>query len=413
MSLNSISRSTTLLACTPERTGDMFSRRRSMTSQPTSATGRRPRAYILEPLEERVLLSADPLGLALFCGADGAREHDDLHTPALVEEEILPSVEASCDCNADAADSEADLERVDPFRSDSSIRVLFYEGERNEDAEVAASDPNESFERQELPTEDSPRLGSTDFLGEHRARGPPPSATSSTLSSAPDEVSPRESSDGNSAAPLPAEIPGDSLARAPPPSDTSFHLTPARALVAEAGLIVGSSQSLGGTGTVAGSLIVHGILSPGNSPGTIHITGDLNLPGFVNDEDSNDSQLWIEIAGATPGTQHDQVIVEGAVTLGGSLRIEFIDGFIPRPGERFEILTYASVSGAFSQVEVVGLSDLMDVDVLVGAGSLMLETFFVSTPVGSILSAPKTIWSAMGGPSAFSTTRPSWLAAPS
>ncbi|MGM9516181.1 putative Ig domain-containing protein, partial [Roseateles sp. DB2] len=71
-----------------------------------------------------------------------------------------------------------------------------------------------------------------------------------------------------------------------------------------------SGTTLGGSGTITGNVAVNSgaTLAPGaNAIGTLTIQGDLALSGTLN----------AELAGTTPGTQYDQVVVNGAVDLGG------------------------------------------------------------------------------------------------
>ncbi|MBB2483636.1 DUF4347 domain-containing protein [Mitsuaria sp. WAJ17] len=71
-----------------------------------------------------------------------------------------------------------------------------------------------------------------------------------------------------------------------------------------------SGTTLGGSGTITGNVTVNSgaTLAPGaNAVGTLTIQGALALSGTLN----------AELAGTTPGTQYDQVVVNGAVDLGG------------------------------------------------------------------------------------------------
>ena len=71
-----------------------------------------------------------------------------------------------------------------------------------------------------------------------------------------------------------------------------------------------SGSTLGGSGTITGNVLVNSgaTLAPGaNAVGTLTIQGDLALSGTLN----------AELAGTTPGTQYDQVVVNGTVDLGG------------------------------------------------------------------------------------------------
>ena len=101
--------------------------------------------------------------------------------------------------------------------------------------------------------------------------------------------------------------------------------------------------TLNGTGTVNGSVFNSGIVSPGNSPGLLTITGNLDLlaTGLLN----------IELSGSIPVTGYDRVAVGGSATLGGTLGIAQLNGFLPAFGDGFQFLTAnGGVNGAFSQV---------------------------------------------------------------
>ncbi|HEY1189332.1 MAG TPA: FG-GAP-like repeat-containing protein, partial [Gemmata sp.] len=85
----------------------------------------------------------------------------------------------------------------------------------------------------------------------------------------------------------------------------------------------------------------HGDLSPGNSPGRLSI-GALTL--------GPTDTLTIELNGPDQGTQYDQVVTRGAVTLAGT-RLNLRVGFVPAPGAQFAVLKNGSgvpVTGAFA-----------------------------------------------------------------
>lgn len=86
-------------------------------------------------------------------------------------------------------------------------------------------------------------------------------------------------------------------------------------------IVVNKNGSLTGTGTISVPHInAGGIISPGLSPGTLVIDGDLDLlPG---------GKLVMEYAGLNPG-EFDVLHVTGEATLGGQLEVHFRDGFSP------------------------------------------------------------------------------------
>ncbi len=85
-----------------------------------------------------------------------------------------------------------------------------------------------------------------------------------------------------------------------------------------------------------------GIIAPGNSPGLLQINGD-----FVNS-----SQINIEIGGTTVETEYDQLTVVGAATLGGTLNVSLVGGFIPAVANSFTIVDAVSSTGVFSTVNL-------------------------------------------------------------
>ncbi len=85
-----------------------------------------------------------------------------------------------------------------------------------------------------------------------------------------------------------------------------------------------------------------GSVDPGASPGILTVTGDY--------PQTSSGALNIEIGGTTVGTDYDQLIISGSgtATLAGDLNVSLINGFVPALGNTFQILTYASQSGAFT-----------------------------------------------------------------
>ncbi len=72
-----------------------------------------------------------------------------------------------------------------------------------------------------------------------------------------------------------------------------------------------------------------GILSPGASPGVFYVDGDFDeLAG---------GHVAIEIAGLAAGSEFDQLVVAGVLTLAGDIDVTLLDGFVPQAGDRFDI----------------------------------------------------------------------------
>jgi outer membrane autotransporter protein len=114
--------------------------------------------------------------------------------------------------------------------------------------------------------------------------------------------------------------------------------------------------------TVTGDLINAAKLSPGNSPGTIRIDGSF--------QQTKSGTLNIEIA--SPAL-FDTLLVNGKAKLAGKLDVSLLDGFLPKPGEKFTILTARSVSGKFGSIDAPTW-DFLTLRPFYGKGSVTLET---------------------------------------
>ena len=113
--------------------------------------------------------------------------------------------------------------------------------------------------------------------------------------------------------------------------------------IASANTLINPGGLLTGTGFTSGNVSNHGMLSPGDSPGTFTIGGDYTQ--FV------DGTLQIEVAGRNAG-EFDLLAVGGAANLSGRLQIVRLNNFVFQRGDRFAILTAGGgVNGVFSPVE--------------------------------------------------------------
>ena len=103
-----------------------------------------------------------------------------------------------------------------------------------------------------------------------------------------------------------------------------------------------------GTGIVmlpSANLTMAGDVSPGLSPGILSIEGGF---GYTME---TDAVLDIEIGGTTLGTEYDQVVVNGTVTLGGTLRVNLLPSYVPSIGDTFVFMsTSLGVLGTFDTV---------------------------------------------------------------
>jgi len=99
-------------------------------------------------------------------------------------------------------------------------------------------------------------------------------------------------------------------------------------------------STLGGSGTITGTVITSGTTNPGNTLGTLHVNGNYaQTGGAVN----------IELGGNTLGVDYDQLAVDGTATLGGALNVSLVNGYNPI-SDQFVILQGGIINGRFAGV---------------------------------------------------------------
>ncbi len=88
-----------------------------------------------------------------------------------------------------------------------------------------------------------------------------------------------------------------------------------------------------------------GTFSPGLSPAIVPVENSTLGAG---------SRLVMEIGGRTPGAEHDQVAISGALALNGTLSVVLLNGFIPAAGDVFHLFDGVT-TGAFSAMTLPAL----------------------------------------------------------
>lgn len=108
------------------------------------------------------------------------------------------------------------------------------------------------------------------------------------------------------------------------------------------GTLSGVGTITTGSGPIPGQVENRGgTVAPGNGVGTLTMVGR-----FASGPAAT---LAIELAGLNAGLQHDQIIVDGPASLGGTLNVSLV-GFTPSVGNAFTILTSDSLSGHFDNL---------------------------------------------------------------
>jgi autotransporter-associated beta strand protein len=134
--------------------------------------------------------------------------------------------------------------------------------------------------------------------------------------------------------------------------------------IASVQALVNASGLLGGRGFIGGNVTNSGIVSPGDSPGTLTVSG--------NYSQSSTGTLRIEIAGLGAG-QHDLLAVGGHATLGGTLQLIRLGSFQLQPGDKVTFLTASGgVSGNFSTIQN-DFTTIVKTQVIISPNAVVLE----------------------------------------
>lgn len=153
-------------------------------------------------------------------------------------------------------------------------------------------------------------------------------------------------------------------------------------------IIIDEGGGVGGSGSIDGDVLnAGGLLSPGNSPGTLAISG--------NYTQSSVGKLRMEIGGLEGGIGHDQLIVDGLASLAGSLEIVLLPSFEPARGNSFKLFDLTSHVGEFQAIALPTLAHglMWDSSQLYTRGELSVAavpeptsatTLFVLLSIGAI-----------------------------
>jgi len=103
--------------------------------------------------------------------------------------------------------------------------------------------------------------------------------------------------------------------------------------------------TIAGAGTIGATLVnTGGSVNPGVGIGVLSTSLGHDY------QQSASGGLVVELGGALPGTQYDQLAVGGTAYLDGQLQLKFVNGFIPQPGQMFQVVTCNSEVGRFASV---------------------------------------------------------------
>src|SRR5262249_38050932 len=99
-----------------------------------------------------------------------------------------------------------------------------------------------------------------------------------------------------------------------------------------------------GVGTMNASVTNAAELDLGSTAASLQISGDYTQTAA--------GALNLKIGGGTPGSGYDQLKVSGTAAFDGTLTVSLSNGFGPRAGQVFNIITFAASSGSFATVNL-------------------------------------------------------------
>jgi len=134
-----------------------------------------------------------------------------------------------------------------------------------------------------------------------------------------------------------------------------------------------------GNGVLNGNLVVQGgVVSPGCSPGTLRISGDVEFQGGT---------LQLEIAGTAAG-RYDVLQVDGELSFapGVVLDIVFVGGYVPQAGDSWTMLRVGSAANGMAglSLQLSGLPDGYAL-ALDGNGRFAFQTAAIPEPGSALL----------------------------
>jgi autotransporter-associated beta strand protein len=153
-----------------------------------------------------------------------------------------------------------------------------------------------------------------------------------------------------------------------------------------AGQLLRITGDAAGRGDYFGNVAFANRYSPGEGPASVSMTNAVL---------ESTSTLEIELAGATPGSQHDHLLLSGRLTIGGQLAVTVIDGFVPQPGDEFNLFDWGTIAGGFDAISLPALPGAVwDVSRLYTDGILSVHAAADFNADGVVDAADLAAWTA-------------------
>jgi hypothetical protein len=127
--------------------------------------------------------------------------------------------------------------------------------------------------------------------------------------------------------------------------------------------------TLEGEGTIQGAVANAGRVRPGLPTGRLFVTG--------NYTQMSKGTLDIEIGGTAQFADYDSLESTSPITLGGTLEVSLVNGFVPIPGNLFTIVfAGGGVDGDFDSEQGLVIGNGLGFRLMIGGQDVVLETVF-------------------------------------
>ncbi len=143
--------------------------------------------------------------------------------------------------------------------------------------------------------------------------------------------------------------------------------------------------SLVGVGTVNGDVWSAATVIPGGTGAA----GVLVINGTYAQNASG--SLDVDLGGTVAGSQYDQLVVSGSATLAGTLNVGLIDGFEPVLGDAFQVMTFASSAGVFTDYNGMVVGNQLILSPIFNPGNLTLSVLPATTTTTLSPAVPSSV----------------------
>ena len=154
-------------------------------------------------------------------------------------------------------------------------------------------------------------------------------------------------------------------------------------------VLIQAAGRLAGNGTVTGDAVIDGTLDPGAGARYLKFA-NLTLRGT--------SHVLYDVGAYATG-EHDSIGATGNVSIGGTLDIRTLPGFVPVVGDSFRVILAGSVSGTFATMTVNGVPGAAAVQLVYTTNSVWAKIVgTVDAPGAGIDPAHRVSFATLGSP---------------